>query len=135
MILFIDTANFNHIHFAVVGKNKLADVAESFHEFAYNENYKTANFLNRFLKNHRIDLSIITKIIVWSGPGSFTGIRVGVTLAQALGFALNIPVLAVPKNKLPKNLAKLSGLRSNKKMALHYGKALNITTLPAGNAK
>ncbi len=32
------------------------------------------------------------EIEVETGPGSFTGLRVGVSVANALGFALNIPV-------------------------------------------
>ena len=34
----------------------------------------------------------ITEIEVNPGPGSFTGTRVGVAIANALGYALNIPV-------------------------------------------
>ncbi len=34
----------------------------------------------------------IRNIEVETGPGSFTGLRVGVSVANALGFALNIPV-------------------------------------------
>lgn len=34
----------------------------------------------------------ITSIEVNPGPGSFTGTRVGVAIANALGFALNLPV-------------------------------------------
>lgn len=36
--------------------------------------------------------SVLTQIEVETGPGSFTGLRVGVSVANALGFALNIPV-------------------------------------------
>lgn len=40
----------------------------------------------------RRPLSTITEIEVNTGPGSFTGLRVGVSIANALGFALKIPV-------------------------------------------
>lgn len=34
------------------------------------------------------------------GPGSFTGIRVGVNLVRSLGFALNKPIYATPSTRL-----------------------------------
>ena len=34
-----------------------------------------------------------------AGPGSFTGTRVGVTIAKALGLAWGIPVIALSKEK------------------------------------
>lgn len=37
-------------------------------------------------------VSEITQIQVNPGPGSFTGIRVGVSIAQALAFALQVPI-------------------------------------------
>ena len=37
-------------------------------------------------------LQTIKGIEVETGPGSFTGLRVGVSVANALGFSLNIPV-------------------------------------------
>ncbi len=41
----------------------------------------------------KLDLKKITEIIVKPNPKSFTGSRVGVTIANALGYALDIPVI------------------------------------------
>lgn len=57
----------------------------------------------KVLKKKKASFADISKIKVNTGPGSFTGTRVGVAVANALGFALNIPVngkkgkIAVPK--------------------------------------
>lgn len=48
--------------------------------------------IQKILKRNRKKLTDLTEIQVNPGPGSFTGTRVGVTVANALGFALNIPV-------------------------------------------
>jgi len=41
---------------------------------------------------NNIKFSDITEIMVAPGPGSYTGLRVGAAVANALGFLLNIPV-------------------------------------------
>lgn len=46
----------------------------------------------KLLKKSRVEFKDLTGIEVKGGPGSFTGLRVGASVAQALGFALNIPV-------------------------------------------
>lgn len=46
----------------------------------------------KILKKHKKEFNDLSQIQVRIGPGSFTGTRVGVTIANALGYALNIPV-------------------------------------------
>jgi len=60
--------------------------------------------LEEFFKKHRKPNNKIQKIYVCKGPGSYTGVRIGVTIAQALGFAWHIPVKAVSKAQMDKLL-------------------------------
>ena len=46
----------------------------------------------KILKNSKSTVKDLTNIEVNTGPGSFTGTRIGVAVANALGFALEIPV-------------------------------------------
>lgn len=38
----------------------------------------------------------LTRIATTTGPGSFTGLRIGLSAARGLGLALNVPVLGIP---------------------------------------
>lgn len=48
--------------------------------------------IDKILKKHLLKLKIISEIRINTGPGSFTGLRVGLASANALSFALKIPV-------------------------------------------
>ena len=48
--------------------------------------------IDELLTEHRLTPQDLTDIEVNEGPGSFTGVRVGIAVAQALAFGLNIPV-------------------------------------------
>lgn len=57
--------------------------------------------IDQLIKRNSLKPSEIDEIEVNTGPGSFTGTRVGVSIANALGFGLNVRVnkkaLATPK--------------------------------------
>ena len=125
MILFIDTSDFNALTFSLV-KDGIVKFFNS--SVAFNENYKTNELLQKFLKREKVKLTSLEKVIVCSGPGSFTGVRVGVALAQALGFGLNIPVIVIPKSKVPKDMGKLTAVKGGKTLTMNYGQKPNITT-------
>lgn len=46
----------------------------------------------KLLKQQKLDFKDLTGIETEEGPGSFTGLKVGASVAQSLGFVLNIPV-------------------------------------------
>lgn len=48
--------------------------------------------IEEIFQEHGITFKDITDVEVALGPGSFTGLRVGATVANALGFLLGIPV-------------------------------------------
>ena len=52
--------------------------------------------LAALLDRNRLTYADLTRIAVTTGPGSFTGLRIGLSAARGLGLALNVPVLGIP---------------------------------------
>jgi tRNA threonylcarbamoyladenosine biosynthesis protein TsaB len=50
--------------------------------------------IKELLESQSRDLNDLSGIVVYQGPGSFTGLRIGISVANALAYSLNIPILA-----------------------------------------
>jgi tRNA threonylcarbamoyladenosine biosynthesis protein TsaB len=50
---------------------------------------KLAGLLNK----NKLVLADLGGIVVFQGPGSFTGLRIGISLANALAYSLNVPII------------------------------------------
>ena len=51
--------------------------------------------IEKLFKNNNIEPKSVNKIMVTNGPGSFTGIRIGVTIAKTYAWACNINIVPI----------------------------------------
>src|SRR5581483_7474533 len=76
-------------------KKKIAKVRWQAHrELAETIHVRIAEMLNQ----SSIAMDDIGAIICFKGPGSFTGLRIGLSVANALAYAQNIPIVAAGGN-------------------------------------
>jgi tRNA threonylcarbamoyl adenosine modification protein YeaZ len=70
----------------------------------------------------------LSGIIVFRGPGSFTGLRIGITTANTIAYALKIPIVGTNgENWLDDGMKKLAKKLSDKIVLPEYGAPANIT--------
>ncbi len=66
----------------------------------YNNTYSHAEklhvFIDEILKENKLKLADIDAVAVSKGPGSYTGLRIGVSAAKGLCFSLDIPLISIP---------------------------------------
>ncbi len=85
MKLFIDTSNSEKI---IVGLDEERFTADARKE----KSQKLLLFINEVLNKKGKKIKDVTEIEVNTGPGSFTGLRVGLSVASTIGWVLDIPV-------------------------------------------
>lgn len=90
--------------------------------------------VDKLLRKNKIMLDDLSGIIVVSGPGGFTSVRIGAVTANTLGFVLGIPVAGVPKlagttlqELVKEGLKKLKEVKVGEMVMPFYGAEPNIT--------
>jgi len=90
--LFLDTATTNLV-VAIVIDNEIRYLKQEICKQSMSE--KLMPIIDEAFKSTNIQIDELDKIFVTNGPGSFTGIRIGLTFAKTLAWTLNIPVVPI----------------------------------------
>lgn len=68
---------------------------EELNSGGYSHAEKLHVFIENVLKETQINFSDLSAVCVGKGPGSYTGLRIGVSAAKGICFALDIPLISV----------------------------------------
>ena len=120
MIILLDTST-PVCRLRVVGGDESTD-------YEWDAGRTLARGLLGFLQEKTGDVKTISGIGIMKGPGSFTGLRIGITTANALAYANQIPITGTNgENWLADGLKKLEKGENDEIVLPEYGAAPNIT--------
>lgn len=89
--LFLDTHG-SEIIVALVNEETLIEKRQ---ESEYSHAKFLCPMIDSILKENSLTVKDIKNIVVINGPGSFTGLRIGLSEAKVMAYALNIPITTV----------------------------------------
>ncbi len=103
-ILHIESATLT-CSVAVSQNGEVLSFKES-HDTSYAHSEKLVVYIDEVLKEAKLKASDLDAVCVASGPGSYTGLRIGVSAAKGLCYGANIPLLSVSSLASMTNWAK-----------------------------
>lgn len=96
-ILCIETSSIN-CSVSLYENDLLIQCIEQDETYMHSE--KLHSFIKDLLEQCKVQMNQLDAVAVSEGPGSYTGLRIGVSAAKGLCFALDIPFIAVPTLKV-----------------------------------
>lgn len=84
--------------------------------------------LNDLLQSADAAWEDVEAVIVYRGPGSFTGLRIGITVANTLGYGLDVPVIGeIGESWQQKAIDRYKNGQNDRVVMPHYGADPHIT--------
>ena len=105
--LFIDTSTKN-VSISIVKDNKILSLISE--EIPNLHSAYTTKFIKDALDYANIDANDIDNLMVVSGPGSFTGVRIGVTIAKTYGYLIKKNITPISSLKMLAISSKYDGV-------------------------
>ncbi len=72
-------------------------------------------------------LNDLGAVLVYEGPGSFTGLRIGISIANSLAYSLEIPIVAEGGDWIESGITRLLAGEKDELAIPEYGSLPNIT--------
>lgn len=91
-ILAIDTSNFS-LSIAVCTEDKV--LGECVTNLKKNHSVRLMPMVSQLLDEVEVEPSGLKAVVVARGPGSYTGVRIGVATAKSIAWSLNIPLIGI----------------------------------------
>ena len=91
-ILYIDTSS-NYLYSAIMQNDEVVSYVNE--EYGQNLSTMALPKIVEMFDEKKLSPKDVDKIIVVNGPGSFTGIRIGITIAKVYAWSLNIPITTI----------------------------------------
>lgn len=86
------------------------------------------NKIRHMLQSQKMSIENIKAIVCYKGPGSFTGLRIGLTVANALAYALQLPIVSETGDTWQeKGISRLLAGENEEITMPEYGADVHIT--------
>ncbi len=108
LILNIETSTSN-CSVSLSSREGLIDIIE-LDKSSYSHSENLHSFIQKILKKNKFKPQELACISVSRGPGSYTGLRIGISAAKGLCFANDIPLISVSSLEILANSTSFKGI-------------------------
>ncbi|OGY54610.1 MAG: hypothetical protein A2951_02990 [Candidatus Buchananbacteria bacterium RIFCSPLOWO2_01_FULL_56_15] len=134
MVLFIDTTDGVTVFLALIDRRGRCAATKRLRA-QYRQAQRLLPAIDALRRTTKLPLSGLTGVMLVSGPGPFTALRVGVLTANTIAWVLRLPLVGVRKTVganfetlIAQGLAKLKNISAPVMVEPYYGQAPNVTT-------
>jgi tRNA A37 threonylcarbamoyladenosine modification protein TsaB len=98
--LYIDTANHNQVEVAIVDGQQKIHLVNFSSQRQFEIKDKLLKIIDKVLVASKINLKNLNGVIVVNKSSEMTSLRIGIAVANALAYSLNIPIAGIKKSSL-----------------------------------